>query len=116
MSLAGSVGWTFASLNYLENGPGLVTAAWTVLASALVAAGKLIHSSGLRNVGFGLLLVAVGKLLLVDTAGVSGLVRMGLFAGIGVGLLVLGYWLGDSPESDTAESESELVGATEAAD
>ncbi len=104
---AGAVGWTFASLNYLENGPGLVTAAWTMLASGLVAGGKLARSSGIRNVGFGLLLVAVGKLLLVDTAGVSGLVRMGLFAGIGAGLLILGYWLGDNPDSAIAEIGTE---------
>lgn len=103
---AGMAGWSFATLNGLANGPGLVTGAWATLGAALVVSGKIGAEAGVRNAGLGLLLVSVGKLLLVDTVGVSGLVRMGLFAGIGLGLLILGYWLGDPPDG---ENESPVM-------
>ncbi len=108
---AGAVGWAFAALHLLPNGPGLVTAAWATIGAGLVVVGRLVRTAATRNAGMGLVLAAVGKLLLVDTVGVSGLVRMGLFAGIGLGLLVLGYWLGDDPEPETAELAPGSIGA-----
>jgi uncharacterized membrane protein len=114
LSGAGAVGWTFAALHQLPNGPGFVTAGWATIGAGLVVIGRLFGAAATRNAGIGLVLVAVGKLLLVDTVGVSGLVRMALFAGIGFGLLILGYWLGDETpdtEAPTPEMEEAAVGS-----
>ncbi len=91
--------WPLVALQPI--GTGFVTAVWVVLGLGMVVGGKLRDRQLARNIGLGITALGVGKLLVVDTAEVAPLGRVALFAGIGLALLIVGFWLGD----DRAASE-----------
>lgn len=87
---------------------GWVTAGMAVMAIAALVAGRLQRSRLLVWGGGATLVVALAKLVFSDLATADPLLRIGLSLGIGVALLALGYWIGDSDllaESDPAEHE-----------
>ena len=69
-----------------------VTVAWTLFAFALLFTGIRVRGQWLRWCGLGLFAVAVGKLLVLDLAGLDTLYRIVAFISIGV-LLVLGSFV-----------------------
>lgn len=111
MALAMAILWPVLSLEPVAT--GLLTAAWAAVGVATTALGKTRSSTLVRNTGLALLVLTVIKLLVVDTAAVAPLGRMGLFAGIGLALLGVGMWLGDDDErlqtTEEAPSKSALV-------
>lgn len=102
-ALGGSLVWTALELGRLSHGQAMVSAAWVVIGIGLVVGGRLRGRGAIRNAGLGVILLAIGKLLLVDLASVEPMQRVALFAGVGVALLALGYWLGDSPTRSSAD-------------
>jgi uncharacterized membrane protein len=100
LSLPAALGWAAVSLGPLPSGPGLVTGIWALIGIALIVKGQLDSAGLIRNLGIGVILLAVTKLLVIDLGSTSPLVRIGLFSGIGVALLAVGYWLGSSEEED----------------
>ena len=71
---------------------GFVTIVWAVVASALLAAGIVRRSKAARLSGLGILAASVVKLLLFDTASLATPGRVGVFAAVGV-LLIVGAFL-----------------------
>jgi len=65
--------------------------AWVLLATALLVAGLLRHSRTLRLASLPVMLLAVGKVFLYDTANLSDLYRVFSFLGLGVSLLLLAW-------------------------
>jgi uncharacterized membrane protein len=68
-----------------------VSAAWLVLALALLAAGILSRSHELRYASLAVLLLAVAKVFLFDAADLEGLYRVAAFLGLGFSLVGIGY-------------------------
>lgn len=96
-AFVGTIGWMLAEFPRLgENGLAAVTAGWALLGLAAVVAAKVGGSRPILGLGFTTLGVAMAKLFLVDLAEASPVARISLFAGIGVALLAVGYWLGDT--------------------
>ncbi|MBR3923906.1 MAG: DUF2339 domain-containing protein, partial [Kiritimatiellae bacterium] len=71
---------------------GFVTITWAVVASSLLAAGIVRRLRVPRLAGLGILAAAVVKLLLLDTARLATPGRVGVFAAVGV-LLIVGAFL-----------------------
>jgi hypothetical protein len=71
---------------------GFVTIVWAVVASSLLAAGIVRRLRVSRLTGLGILAAAVVKLLLADTARLATPGRVGVFAAVGV-LLIVGAFL-----------------------
>jgi len=94
---AGTLGWMAWELSRLSEGQAWVTAAWGVFGVLLVLAGSTERI--VRQAGLAAILLAVGKLFIVDLAAVEPVWRMLLFAGFGLALLAIGYWL-DHSETD----------------
>ena len=82
---------------YLDAGTATVaeqyaySAAWILLATALLVAGLLRKQRGLRLASLPVMLLAVGKVFLYDTANLSDLYRVFSFLGLGVSLLLLAW-------------------------
>lgn len=68
-----------------------VSAAWLLLALALLASGILSASRQLRYASLAVLLIAVAKVFLGDMAGLGGLYRVAAFLGLGLSLVGIGY-------------------------
>ncbi len=64
--------------------------AWLVLGGALLAAGVMTGRPSLRYGSLAVLLLAVGKVFLLDTRHLDGLLRAGSFLGLGLTLMALG--------------------------
>jgi len=71
---------------------GLMTIVWAYSAFTSLTIGIVRRLSALRYVGLGILGLAVAKLLLVDTASLATPGRVGVFAAVGV-LLIVGAFL-----------------------
>ncbi len=67
------------------------SAAWLLLALALLAGGLRWPRTDFRHAGFGLLAVAVGKAFLIDMAALTGLWRAASFLGLGLCLIGIGW-------------------------
>ena len=84
-----------------------VTAAWGTLGVAEMVAARPADSRTLTFVGFGTVLVAVAKLILVDMATVDPVWRILTFAGFGLVLAAVGFWLGTrGDEGEEVQSDS----------
>ncbi len=97
----GTLGWMAWELSRLLEGQAWVTAAWGVFGVVLVLAGSTERI--VRQAGLAAILLAVGKLFIVDLAAVAPVWRMLLFAGFGLVLLAIGYWLDRSETDDGPE-------------
>jgi predicted membrane channel-forming protein YqfA (hemolysin III family) len=71
---------------------GIVTIVWAAVASAFLATGIVRRVRVLRLVGLGLLALSAAKVLLVDTASLATPGRVGVFAAVGI-LLIVGAFL-----------------------
>ncbi|MGD2061553.1 MAG: DUF2339 domain-containing protein [Acidimicrobiia bacterium] len=117
-AFVGTIGWMLAEFPRLgDNGLAAVTAGWAVLGLAAVIAAKIGGSRPALGLGFTTLGIALAKLFLVDLAEASPVARITLFAGIGVALLGVGYWLGDNGvAAHTGADGSERTDPAEQAD
>jgi uncharacterized membrane protein len=92
--------WATSSLGHLPQGSALVTGAWAATGLVTIVMGHMNGNGLARNAGVAVVLVAIGRLVLVDMATAHPLTRMALFGGIGLALLGLGYWLGGSEDGE----------------
>jgi uncharacterized membrane protein len=67
------------------------SAAWLVVAGALIGAGIRLGTPTLRHAGLGLTMVAVAKVFILDMSGLEGLLRAASFLGLGIVLVGIGY-------------------------
>lgn len=67
------------------------SAAWILLATALLVGGLLRRSRSLRVASLPVMVLAVGKVFLYDTSNLSDLYRVFSFLGLGVSLLLLAW-------------------------
>ncbi|HEV8238509.1 MAG TPA: DUF2339 domain-containing protein [Thermoanaerobaculia bacterium] len=83
--------------NYLDAGPTTsaeqyaYSAAWILLATGLLVAGVARGRRTLRLASLPVMLLAVGKVFLYDTANLSDLYRVFSFLGLGISLLLLAW-------------------------
>jgi uncharacterized membrane protein len=85
--------WLWHELSMLPNGAAYTTIAWGLYAAALLVTGLRLDRFALVRAGMETLFLVVGKLFLVDLAGVEAVWRILLFLGFGGLFLVLGYYL-----------------------
>jgi len=64
---------------------------WLLFGVALLAAGFWRDVAALRHAGMVLVCLVVAKVFLIDMAGLTGLLRVFSFLGLGAALLGLGY-------------------------
>ena len=64
---------------------------WLLFGVALLALGFWRNAAALRHAGMALVCIVVGKVFLIDMAGLHGLLRVFSFLGLGAALLGLGY-------------------------
>lgn len=104
ITLPGVLVWSLAVLGPLPQGVGLVTGAWAATGFGMLVWGRIQEQNLVRNLGVGVVLLAVAKLLVVDTATTGTPIRIILSASMGLALLAAGYWMaadedeGESPE------------------
>jgi uncharacterized membrane protein len=79
-----------------EVDPGWATAGFAVVGLVALIAGRQTKARLLTAVGAGTLALAVVKLILVDLATADPLLKILLSFGIGLALLGVGYWVGDT--------------------
>jgi uncharacterized membrane protein len=83
--------------SFLDTGTGghaeryAYSAAWVALATVLLVSGIATGRKGLRLASLPVMLLAVGKVFLWDTAHLSDLYRVGSFLGLGASLLFLAW-------------------------
>jgi uncharacterized membrane protein len=85
--------WLWQELSPLTNGAAYTTIAWGLYAAGLLVAGLRLDGASLMRAGMATLFLVVGKLFLVDLAGVEAVWRILLFLGFGGMFLVLSYYL-----------------------
>ena len=89
--------------------PGWATAGYAILGLGALVGGRLGSIRLLTIAGAGTIALAVGKLILVDLATAGPVIRIGLALGIGLALLVVGYWIGDAELVAGADEEANSV-------
>ncbi len=90
---AALLAWLWQGLAPLPNGAAYTTIAWGLYAAGLLVAGLRLDGPSLMRTGMATLFLVVGKLFLVDLAGVEAVWRILLFTGFGGLFLVLSYYL-----------------------
>lgn len=90
---AALLAWVWQGFSPLPNGAAYTTIAWGLYAAGLLVAGLRLDGSSLMRAGMGTLFLVVGKLFLVDLAGVEAVWRILLFTGFGGLFLALSYYL-----------------------
>ena len=85
--------WLWQELAPLPNGAAYTTIAWGFYAAVLLVAGLRLDGPSLMRTGMATLFLVVGKLFLVDLAGVEAVWRILLFMGFGGMFLLLSYYL-----------------------
>jgi len=90
---AALLAWLWQGLSALPNGAAYTTIAWGLYAAGLLVAGLRLDGPSLMRTGMGTLFLVVGKLFLVDLAGVEAAWRILLFMGFGGLFLALSYYL-----------------------
>jgi len=90
-----------------QNNIAIVLLIIVAVAIVTTIAGRTSGRPGLMRVGLATLLVAVGKLFIVDLAIVDPIWRILLFIGFGAGLLAVAFWL----NSDTEEKKNPTIAA-----
>jgi uncharacterized membrane protein len=81
-----------------------ITIFWAVLALSMMVWASRIKQRKLWMVGVALMGVVVVKLLLVDLVGLSGILRILAFIGVGILMLMLGYIAPLPPETKQIET------------
>ena len=78
---------------------------WTLIALSLMIGGHLRHRREVWLIGAVLIAVVVAKLFLVELSNRGGLARIVSFIGVGVLLLVVGYFAPLPPKRAEAQAE-----------
>lgn len=109
VAYAMSLIWIARHLGELD--PGFVTAGFAVVGIVALVAGRIRHGGLATLVGLGTVALAVAKLILVDLASADPVLKIALSFGIGVALLGVGYWVGDTALLAGGEESSESTSA-----
>ncbi|NKB33170.1 MAG: DUF2339 domain-containing protein [Pseudomonadales bacterium] len=64
---------------------------WLILAMACLLGGSIRYGAAVYRAGFGLLMLVIAKIFLVDMSDLEGLLRVASFMGLGLSLLGLAY-------------------------
>lgn len=67
------------------------SAVWLLLSIACLLAGSIRYGKTVYQGGFGLMMLVIGKIFLIDMADLEGLLRVATFMGLGVSLLGLAF-------------------------
>lgn len=67
------------------------TIVWLVMSVACLLAGSIRYGNSVYKAGFGLMMLVIGKIFLLDMADLEGLLRVASFMGLGLSLLGLAY-------------------------
>ncbi|MFP3916078.1 MAG: DUF2339 domain-containing protein, partial [Actinomycetota bacterium] len=106
-----ALAWIARHLGELD--PGYVTAGFAVVGLVALVAGRLGRGRLLTLVGLGTVGLAIAKLILMDLASADPVLKIALSLGMGVALLGVGYWIGDTEligdREDDSQSEPEEV-------
>ena len=78
---------------------------WTVLAFVLMLIARRRKERLMWAIGAGLLGVVVAKLFLADLSNLSGIVRIVAFLGVGLLMVLMGYFVPMPPKSEPASQE-----------
>ncbi|MEX2278994.1 MAG: DUF2339 domain-containing protein [Acidimicrobiia bacterium] len=110
-SYFGALAWMAVEIPRLgADGLAWVTAGWALIGVAAIVGGRLAESRSALGLGFATVGLSLGKLFFVDLAEASPIVRIALFAGVGLLLVGGGYWLGDwsldNDTDDTSETDA----------
>jgi uncharacterized membrane protein len=81
----------WSQLYGLPNSEGIVTVTWGVFAVAVLVAGFVRDEGAQQGLGVITVLATAGKLLVVDLASTSTMLRVGVFMAMGVALLFVSY-------------------------
>lgn len=100
-----ALAWIAGHLSELD--PGFVTAGFAVVGLVALVAGRIREVRLLTIVGLATLALAVVKLILIDLASADPLLKIALSLGIGVALLAVGYWVGDTALLGERDEETE---------
>lgn len=84
-------GYTLIASNLASSERYAYSLAWVIFGGALLIAGVFTRLDTLRYGSLAILLLAVGKVFLIDTANLDNLYRVFSFFGLGVALIGLGY-------------------------
>ncbi|WP_372906710.1 DUF2339 domain-containing protein [Rhodohalobacter sp.] len=98
----GLLAWFSKEFTYLDSGQMVTSIAWGIYAVLILISGFWLKKPKLRGAGMATILLVVGKLFFVDLSQTSALLRIPLFMGFGVLLLLIGYllqkyWSEDDP-------------------
>ena len=91
VAYVGTMALTFSELAPIN--VGLVTAVWAALGTGLVVVGHQLKLRQALMTGLATIALTIGKLFLVDLGAVEPVWRISLFAGFGLALLAVGYWI-----------------------
>jgi uncharacterized membrane protein len=89
----GYMGWLLRELSDFDNGQGLVTFTWGILAIVVFIIGLRQQKNQVRHLGSATIAVVVGKLFLIDLAELETIYRIILFLAFGGLLLFVSYFL-----------------------
>jgi uncharacterized membrane protein len=98
----GDVPWDFGAMLGSRLVQSALSIFWTLIALGVMVAATRRRLRALWIVGAALMAVVVIKLFLVDLSNVGGIERVVSFIGVGVLMLVLGYFAPVPPKTESA--------------
>lgn len=99
----GDVPWDFGAMLASRLVQSALSLFWTLIALALMLIATRRAARGLWMIGAVLMAVVVAKLFLIDLSNVGGIERVVSFIGVGVLMLVIGYFAPVPPKAENAK-------------
>jgi len=95
LAYLGLLAWFLRELGSFSNGNGLVSIAWGLTGSILLAVGLRKNQLNIFKIGLATLVLVAIKLLIIDLANLDVIWRILIFMGFGGAFLFLSYWVKD---------------------
>ena len=103
MAYIGLLAWFLRELGSFSNGNGLVSIAWGLTGSILLAVGLRKNQLNIFKTGLATLVLVAIKLLIIDLANLDVIWRILIFMGFGGAFLFLSYWVKDLWDMKTSD-------------